>query len=95
MMLVYLILLVMGIWWLALAIVMAVDKSKKSKLPAEVAKPKPDDSRALQPRWPSWNEYRADPALFFIIPWCALIYGVAIVFIWPAILIHKIWTVEG
>jgi hypothetical protein len=85
-----LILFLLAIWWLALAIVVAGDKSRKKKLSTQEAKLKPDPSLGHQPRWPSWSEYRSRPSLFFIIPWCALVYALFLIFIWPAILIHKI-----
>jgi Na+/H+ antiporter NhaC len=89
-----LILFLLAIWWLALAIAVAGDKSRKTKSLIQDAQSKPVASADFvrhQPRWPSWNEYRARPALFLIIPWCALINVTVLIFIWPAILVHKIW----
>jgi hypothetical protein len=88
-----LILLVLTIWWIAFALAVAADKSRKTReLARAQQKPSPvPPDLGQHPRWPSWSEYRARPSLFLIIPWCALLYGVVFVFIWPAIPIHKFW----
>jgi hypothetical protein len=81
--------LVLVVWWIAFAICVAGDKARQTRA-QQIPQPQPAVPRDL-PRWPAWSEYRARPSLFFIIPWCALVYGVVLVFIWPAIPIHKIW----
>jgi len=75
------------VWWVAFAICVASDKARQPK--AEEIPP-PATPREV-PRWPSWSEFRTQPSLFLIAPWCVLIYGVVLVLIWPAIPIHKIW----
>ena len=77
--------LLLVVWWIAFAICVASDKARQTT-------PKPQSAVPHDvPRWPAWSEYRTRPSLFFIIPWCALLYGVVFVFIWPAIPIHKLW----
>ena len=84
--------MVLTIWWIALALMVATDKARQTReMKRELQQPSISPDFHPHPHWPSWIEYRARPSLFLIIPWCALLYGVVLIFIWPAIPIHKIW----
>jgi hypothetical protein len=83
------ILLVLVVWWIAFAICVASDKARQTR--AQKIPPTQPAVPHDVPRWPTWSEFRTRPNLFLIIPWCALLYGVVLVFIWPAIPIHKLW----
>jgi Na+/H+ antiporter NhaC len=87
-----LILFVLTIWWIAFALMVATDKARKTRaMKQELQRPAVPPDVRQHTRWPSWIEYRARPSLFLIIPWCALLYSIVLVFIWPAIPINKFW----
>jgi hypothetical protein len=78
-------------WWIAFALLVASDKSQQAKNPEETEETMPPNIGREQPRWPSWSEFRASPSLFLVAFYCALLYGIVLVLIWPAIPVHKIW----
>lgn len=89
-------LFLLGIWWVALSLLIAKDHVEREKKRRRLPQPLVDGPQDLvdftQPKWPSWGEFRARPALFFMIPWCGLLYILLFVLIWPGVLIHKIFV---
>lgn len=86
---------VLVIWWIALAICVAIDELRECKSIAQPPEEQPTASPAieesLRPRWPSWRECWAQPRQLPVLIGAGLIYGTCLVFIWPALVILKIW----
>lgn len=83
------------IWWIAFAICAARDQMRQPKpttsTPPNQSAASPESEQNLQPRWPASSECRAQPRLFLGVIGAALIYGTCLLFIWPAVVVHRVW----